>query len=216
MKKCTSCNVEKDLDLFPKVGAVCKECKAKKLREYRENNKEHVRALRKKHRLANREKINAQKRNSYRSNPEAIKKKNNKYYHNNAEKCKNRQRKYQVSIETATVESWLAKCMKYSKASDKKLGREFDLDLQFLNSLYDKQNGRCAVSNVAMTHNRSDLFAISIDRINSNRGKTDHMPLRILHANDYIAGMISFRDKIELNARPQAGANSSFEYLLVL
>lgn len=42
--------------------------------------------------------------------------------------------------------------------------------IKYLTSLYEQQNGKCAISNLQMTHDRYDENAVSVDRINSNVG----------------------------------------------
>ena len=170
-KVCADCSVEKDIGLFPKTGRLCKECKAKKLREYRASDPNH-KEKRKAYREKNKGKIKKQKKDSYDRHADKIKKHNNDYYHKNAERCKERQRKYQEKVETASMESWLTKCMKHSRSADKKYNRNFDLDIEFLLELYKSQDGRCAISNVPLKHERKNLFSASIDRIDASGGHT--------------------------------------------
>jgi hypothetical protein len=169
MKTCSICGLKEPEVQFPSKGSQCRSCKAKKLRD-RKNTDPNYYAKRKAYRDKNKTRINQQKKQSYDRNNTHIKKTNNAYYHNNAERCKTRQRQYQARVESVDVKSWLAKCMKHTRFADRRLNREFDLSLQFLLDLYEKQNGLCAISGVAMTHNRNDLFAISIDRINNSHG----------------------------------------------
>ena len=42
--------------------------------------------------------------------------------------------------------------------------------IEYLINLYEQQNGKCAISNLQMTHDRYDENAVSVDRINSNMG----------------------------------------------
>lgn len=169
VKRCFTCNLDKDIIEFPKIGAKCRKCKAEYLRNLRLNDHDYY-IKRKKYRNENKDKINIQKKSSYIKNAFKVKQVNNKYYHDNIEHCRKRQKNYQIKRETSSIESWLAKCMKHSKSSDKKHNRTFDLSLKYLIDLYNKQDGRCAISNVVMTYNRNDLFAASIDRINVNNG----------------------------------------------
>jgi len=170
-KVCINCSVEKDIDLFPKTGRLCKECKARKLREYRASDPNY-KEKRKAYREKNKGKIKKQKKDSYNRHADKVKKHNNDYYHKNAEKCRERQRKYQEKVETANMESWLTKCMKHARSADKKYDRAFDLDIEFLLGLFKSQNGRCAISNVPLKHKRKNLFSASIDRIDANGGHT--------------------------------------------
>jgi hypothetical protein len=45
-----------------------------------------------------------------------------------------------------------------------------DVTLEFLLDLYNKQNGKCALSGLQMSNKLGDLYSISIDRINSKIG----------------------------------------------
>jgi len=171
-KMCSICEFEKGLSEFPKTGTACKKCKAQKLREFRQTDPEAV-AKRKKYREKNRDTINEQKRASYRRNSTQVKTANNQYYHNNTDKCRARQREYQERIETESMDSWLAKCFKHCKKSDKDCGREFSITLDYVIKLCERQESRCALTNIPMTHQRNDPFAASIDRRDSKLG---HIP----------------------------------------
>jgi len=170
MKKCHQCEETKDLIKFPKIGRKCKQCKAYNLREYRKNNKEYVLKRSKKWRQDNADKIKKQKKESYKRHSDKVKKKNNRYYHNNAEERRAWQKNYQIDKETANVESWLRKCLKHSINGDKRLDREHNIGLEFVIKLHKQQDGKCALSGLNMSHQRDDLFAISIDRIDSKFG----------------------------------------------
>jgi hypothetical protein len=52
---------------------------------------------------------------------------------------------------------------------------EYDLDIDFLISLFKSQNGKCALTNIEMSltnksNHRSDPFVVSVDRINPSIG----------------------------------------------
>lgn len=165
MRICKSCSRDESIIVFPKTGKLCRECKAKTLRDRKLTDPEYYKK-RAAYRAKNSDKINAQKRASYDRNSNSVKAKNNVYYHVNQDKCKARQRTYQARVETVDVRSWLSKCLKHTRFADRRLNREFDLDIEFLLDLYEKQRGLCAITGVLMTHARNDLFAISVDRIN--------------------------------------------------
>jgi hypothetical protein len=169
MKKCKICGIEKEISEFPKVGVICRKCKASKLREYRKNNP-NIKNERKEYRKNNRDKINEQKRLLYQAHPTIIKQKNNIYYHNNAEHCRTRQREYQKRVETKDIDSWICKCIKHAKASDKRLKRVFDLDFDYVKEMYNIQGGNCLLSGNKMLHERNNLFSLSIDRIDPKFG----------------------------------------------
>jgi len=48
-----------------------------------------------------------------------------------------------------------------------------EVDYNYIINLYYKQNKKCAISNIQMTHKYNNLSSISIDRINSNIGYVD-------------------------------------------
>lgn len=45
-----------------------------------------------------------------------------------------------------------------------------DLDIDYMMDLFEKQQGRCAISGHLMTHIKGDVYSLSIDRINSMHG----------------------------------------------
>ena len=78
-KKCTSCGRELSIDMFgvrssSKDGHtnICKECKSKKDKAYREKNKDKLKEQAKQKRLENKEAINAKKRQYYQDHKEEI------------------------------------------------------------------------------------------------------------------------------------------------
>lgn len=168
MKKCVKCGMEKGLDQFPKTGRICKACRAEYLRILRQSPEMKLKMV--EYRQQNRDRINEIKRQAYRRNAATVKSKNNRYYHDNADRCRARQRDYQIKTETKDVTSWLAKCLKHAKSGDIRLNRDFNITLDYIYNLYNAQGGRCAITGQQMTHNRDDLFAISIDRIDSSIG----------------------------------------------
>lgn len=73
MKKCNKCLVEKELDMFPKKGAKCKECVAEYKKEYA---------------LLNRDKVKQSQKKYYENNKEIVKEKVKEYNKNNIGKIK--------------------------------------------------------------------------------------------------------------------------------
>jgi len=53
--------------------------------------------------------------------------------------------------------------MSHIRRISEKNSLKYDLSLDFLDDLWSKQNGRCAMSGIEMTHQRGDLFAVRID-----------------------------------------------------
>jgi hypothetical protein len=120
----------------------------------------------------NRDKNLRHKKDWYKRHAEHIKAQRKKRYEENREEIKRKQREYQARVETKDMESWLKKCLKHAKSSDKKYKRGFNLSIDFLLDLYDKQGGKCALSGAHMTHQRDDTLAASIDRISPAKGHT--------------------------------------------
>lgn len=79
MKKCNKCLLEKELDMFPKKGAKCKECVAEYKKEYA---------------ILNKEKVEQSKKKYYENNKEKIKEKVKEYTKNNIEKIKEYKEEY--------------------------------------------------------------------------------------------------------------------------
>lgn len=55
----------------------------------------------------------------------------------------------------------------------KKIKRDFDLDVDFLNSLWEKQNGTCPYTNYKMilySNQKNNPYSASLDRIDSTKG----------------------------------------------
>jgi hypothetical protein len=49
---------------------------------------------------------------------------------------------------------------------------EYEIDLDFVMTVWDKQGGKCAISGYPMTTEFHNPYSASIDRIDSNRGYT--------------------------------------------
>ena len=79
MKKCNKCLVEKEINLFPKTGAKCKECIAEYKKEYA---------------LLNKDKIKKSKQKYYENNKEDVKEKVKEYAENNSDKIKEYKSEY--------------------------------------------------------------------------------------------------------------------------
>lgn len=69
----------------------------------------------------------------------------------------------------SSVEGYL-KSLLYSKKSDKRVFEgKYEIDINFLLDLYNKQNGKCAITGIEMKHDKGkgfNMYNISIDRIN--------------------------------------------------
>ena len=94
MKKCNKCLVEKEISLFPKTGAKCKECVAKYKKEYALINKNKIKDYRKIYYEDNKQKITESKKVYYENNKEKILSKVKEYSINNIDKIKDYKDKY--------------------------------------------------------------------------------------------------------------------------
>lgn len=64
------------------------------------------------------------------------------------------------------------------------LSRCVEIDKKFICTLWDEQNGKCAITGIQMTHRKRDPRAVSIDRIDSDKGYTgDNVQLICVFAN---------------------------------
>jgi len=147
MKKCRICSIEKDESQF-----YIRE--GSKLRNEC-NECHHLRA-----------------QDYYQRNKEKRKQKAREWARNNKEK-----RKETVKQYINTPKGRMVKLMKMAHSRALKYGHEFDLDSDFLMSLWEKQNGRCDLTNISFefintTPYEANPWAPSIDRINSFKGYT--------------------------------------------
>ena len=83
MKKCNKCLEEKEINLFPKTGAKCKECVSEYKKEYTLLNKEKVKQSQKKYYESNKEKVKEKVKEYTENNKEKVKKYRDEYNRNN-------------------------------------------------------------------------------------------------------------------------------------
>jgi hypothetical protein len=101
IKKCTTCQQEKEISEFPKnklgrygVHSICKECKRnhyninrdiilEQKKDYHQKNKETISEQKKQYHINNKDLISEKKRQSYKKNKESILAKRKEYYNNN-------------------------------------------------------------------------------------------------------------------------------------
>lgn len=72
-----------------------------------------------------------------------------------------------------SIEGTLKEIIKRTKSSCKRKGMQFEIDIEFLLSLYKKQDGRCIISgNILEASTYYNHSAVSVDRIDSTKGYT--------------------------------------------
>lgn len=104
IKQCRVCKRDLPLEMFGKRSkskdkhdSICKECKSKQDKEYREKNKDSIREKSKQYRLKNKDSINAKKREYYQENKNQILLKNANYRATHKEEKAIMDRKYTQS-----------------------------------------------------------------------------------------------------------------------
>jgi hypothetical protein len=160
IRVCRECGKpETEVEFRPRAN-ICVPCFKAYLKEYRKKNREKLRKQIQDWKDTNREQYRESARKLYHT-PEGKKK-------HRARVCK-------------TPRTWMSHLLSITRAivakpgpHDPKSGPQldFDIDLDFLCSLYEAQDGKCAVTGVKMTHKFNDLAAISVDRIDSKKGHT--------------------------------------------
>jgi hypothetical protein len=155
---CRECGKpETEVEFRPKAN-VCVPCFKVYLAEYRKKN---------------RDKLRKQVQYWKDTNREQLRDTNRKLYHTPEGKAMHRAR------VCKTPRTWLSHLLSIGRAialkpgpHDPKSGpkRDFDIDLDYVVSLYEAQQGKCAITGVKMTHAFNDMNAMSIDRIDPERG----------------------------------------------
>lgn len=91
-------------------------------------------------------------------------------------KCKTCTQQRLRDASSLTYQAFLTKVYSGAKHVRKKTGFTWEITVQDVVDLWEEQNGRCAVSNLIMTHHRDGTghkdFNASIDRINPTLGYT--------------------------------------------
>ena len=105
----------------------------------------------KRYREANREKLNINRKKYYREHKAEINRK-------------------QLEYNQASFKNYLLVNFIHIRAKDKKKGYNFDIDLEYILKILEKQHYRCAITGIKMTHKHNDIRAVSIDRIDSLKG----------------------------------------------
>jgi hypothetical protein len=162
MPTCKLCDQDKNLSEFylRKSGVPRKECKTcsciTKSKYYKENQnliKEQVAQYKK-------------------LNPEKIKADSIKYYKNNRNKVRLSQQKYNNSPRGRLI-------MLMNDSQKRSKEKEFDLNIDFLLNLYNKQSGKCILTDIEFSFEkpkkfRVDPFGVSIDKINPKLSYTQN------------------------------------------
>ena len=131
-----------------------KEADRKRHKEWVRNNPEKVTKSWKKYRKENKDEMNARRRKDRKDNP-------NKYA------------EYILEYRESNVRRFLGKKFAGTKSTfrrKKRQKKDIQIDLDFLVSLYEQQDGKCAISQHPMTIKFKCPYSVSIDRIDSSQG----------------------------------------------
>jgi len=90
-------------------------------------------------------------------------------------------------------------CRKLSHLKKAKRSRllEVDIDLDFLERMWNEQDGRCAITGYPMTYSKSCLFGVSIDRIDSSKGYTKNNIQLVCQAINFGKNQYTNQEMIE-------------------
>ncbi len=157
MRTC-KCGKNEEQVPFPKNRRVsqCLECRKIYMKEYRKKNREKLSGQVQEWKDENREKHRATNRAAYHRDPQ----------------------KHKARV-TKTPRTWLGHLLSALKVHAKKPGkhdpksgpkRDFDLDLDYLEAMWNEQEGKCALTGVPMKHEFNHLQSASVDRIDAEQG----------------------------------------------
>ena len=144
------------------------------VKRWREKNPEKILAGQRAYRMANPEKVAEAKRKHYRKNKDAILARRVEWRKNNpklaikqskAAIAKNKQRSKTDPIPA------LRNMITSARTRCKATGREFTIDIEYIEKLWTKQKGLCKLSKLPMsTEIGSRELRVSLDRINNAKG----------------------------------------------
>jgi len=158
IRVCRECGIDEDEAEFVPKANICMFCNKKYMKQYRKDN---------------REKLSAQVQDWKEENREQYRESCRKLYSTPEGKAKH------IARVERTHRTWMSHLLSISRANAKKPGkhdpksgpkRDFDIDLDYVCELWDSQKGKCNISGISMTHQFNDLKAVSIDRIDSEKG----------------------------------------------
>ena len=156
VKECRECH-KSDTDMMPNAN-ICVPCNKVYMQNYRQEN---------------RSKLNKQINDWKKTNHEHYREQERKHYNTPEGKAKH------VARVEKTPRSWLSHLLGKPKSTsanpgphDPKSGPrcDYNLDLDYVCELWEKQNGKCAITNMQMLTEYNNLMAVSVDRIDSSKG----------------------------------------------
>ena len=77
-----------------------------------------------------------------------------------------------MSTKQSNPRRFMTDMVAHAKRMCHKENKPFDLDLDFLCALWNRQSGRCALTGVELSHTRNSLYSVRIDSIDRKLGYT--------------------------------------------
>ena len=146
-----------------------KEKIAAQRKAYYEANKEQISEKEKEYRKENLERIRAREREYNKRNRKEKSERNKKWREENAEYRSEYNKKHWSEVVKPLLESDVKK---FIGSKIKKIKKRSGLTIDDVMQVYEKQNGKCALTRISMTTIFNDHASISIDRIDSKVGYT--------------------------------------------
>ena len=158
-------------------------------KKWREANQEKIKEYQKEWYKSNREYHIQKKKEWAEQNPDKVKTYKKKWYKDNKEKAKENHKKYKQ-----TLPGYLATKLGHCK---RRKGVDCEITRDDLMKLWESQDGRCAISNYPMKHISSNLFSVSVDRIDSSQGYTRNNIQLVCQAINLAKNSFSNQEMIE-------------------
>ena len=141
---------------------------------------------------ANKETVAQRAKEWAQANPEKRRASRRKYAEANKEKYAAWRKEWK-----STLKGCLAIKLCHLKKAKRARTLVVDIDLDLLLSLWDKQSGRCAISNYPMAYDKSSLFGVSVDRIDPAGGYTRDNVQLLCQGINFAKNMYSNQEMIE-------------------
>jgi hypothetical protein len=137
-------------------------------KKYYEENKEATAERRKKYREENKEALREWKKKYYKENIEVIRERNKKYHEENREAINERAKKYRKENYDLNSDKFFQFRLNGVKGRAKSGGKEFNLDAEYLRTIYP-EDGKCPALGIKFELEKRDNTP-SLDRIDNSRG----------------------------------------------
>lgn len=111
-----------------------------------------------------------------------------------------RRRNTKKSAERRTPDGWMRWTLKRKRKECRKAGIPFDLDINYLHDIYERQNGLCAYAKVKLEFGTGNLCSASLERLSSSLG--------------YVRGNVVLASKAMIWAKHNATETDFLAFLL--